>query len=362
LVDSRRRPFAPQRLDQAVARDDVVGVQQQERQQAALLRPAERQSRAVASNLDRSEDREFHRSSKPARQAVFQVSARRRPHALRRHSTEKGAVMTATRARLVIGLCLFTFAVLATGAAAHIGDSFAVTSSLDGKTVLPNRILWLAHPSLPPSKIKEVDFLVDGKVRWIEQKSPYSYGDDGEALVTSFLTPGKHRFSVRAIAASGQAATDTVLARVLSTPDPPSGLAGRWQRDVDTSAYQPLPAGEELPSGTYTLNFDRRWIQARFPGAFVPGTGPDSSLHTGHGWLIDAEWTSGPGTLRTQGSVTFRILRDTDQEGGWWCGPGVGSASYQWAVSGTTLTLTLVGRDPCRYRKAIWAGAWTRVP
>ncbi|HZQ64072.1 MAG TPA: hypothetical protein VFA66_02440 [Gaiellaceae bacterium] len=265
--------------------------------------------------------------------------------------------MRATRASLVLA---FVSLLIALPAAAG-GRQLTVGSTLDGKTVLPERIPWLAHPSLPPAQVEEVDFLIDGKVRWIEHKAPYSYGDDGEALVTSWLTPGLHTFAVHALASNGQSATDALRARVLPAPEPPAALAGSWQRDVDTSSYQPLPAGEELPSGSYRLTFDKRWIQARFPGAFVPGTGPGSSLHTGHGWLIDAAWTPGSGSFHVQGAVTFRVLHDTDREGGWWCGPGVGAATYRWAVTDKTLTLSVAGNDPCRYRKAVWAGRWTRV-
>jgi hypothetical protein len=265
------------------------------------------------------------------------------------------------RARSIVILLLALLVAAAARAATGAPEQFTVTSTLDGKTVLPQRIPWLARPSLPPSQITEVDFLIDGKIRWIEHRSPYSYGDDGESLVTSWLSPGKHRFAVRALGAGGQAATDTTIARVLPAPDLPTALAGSWRREVDTSSLGPLPPGIQQPSGVYRITFDRRWIQSRFPDAFVPGSGPKASLNTGHGWLIDAAWTPGPTTLRVQGSVSFRVLHDTDQEGGWWCGRGVGAATYRWAVSGDTLTLALTGRDPCRYRKAIWAGTWTRA-
>jgi hypothetical protein len=74
-----------------------------------------------------------------------------------------------------------------------LGGDFIVTSTLGGKTVPPERIRWLAHPSLPPSEAKEVDFVIDGKLRWIEQRAPYSYEDDGESLVTSWLAHNRHR-------------------------------------------------------------------------------------------------------------------------------------------------------------------------
>src|SRR4051812_23271667 len=182
----------------------------------------------------------------------------------------------ARRYSLAIGL-LAAIAITVTTAATGASGAFTVRSTLDGKTVLPHRIAWIARPSLPLGQIKEVDYLIDGKVRWIEEHAPYSYGDDGEALVTSWLSPGRHRFVVHAVANSGQAATDTVTARVIATPAPPASLAGSWQRSVDTSTIGPLPSGVEQPAGSYRLTLDRRWIQSRFPGAFVAGSGPNSS-------------------------------------------------------------------------------------
>jgi hypothetical protein len=40
-------------------------------------------------------------------------------------------------------------------------------SSLDGKKVLPPRTRWIAYPKPASAQIEEVDFLIDGKVRWI---------------------------------------------------------------------------------------------------------------------------------------------------------------------------------------------------
>ena len=55
----RRRRFAPDQVDQPVARDDLVGVQQQDRQHAALARPAERSDGVPGSRLDRSKEPKF---------------------------------------------------------------------------------------------------------------------------------------------------------------------------------------------------------------------------------------------------------------------------------------------------------------
>jgi hypothetical protein len=55
-----------------------------------------------------------------------------------------------------------------------------VTSTLDGHAALPHRIHWQAFPSVPAADVSEVDFLIDGKLGWVEHHTPYFYGDDGK--------------------------------------------------------------------------------------------------------------------------------------------------------------------------------------
>ena len=62
----RRRVLGPQLLDQAVAGDDPVGLQQQDRQQRALLRAAEREPAPVRADLERTEDAEVDATRRPA--------------------------------------------------------------------------------------------------------------------------------------------------------------------------------------------------------------------------------------------------------------------------------------------------------
>ena len=249
---------------------------------------------------------------------------------------------------IVTGLAIVATAVLA-GAAATAGRAFTVTSTLDGKSVLPHRIAWLARTSLTQAKVSEVAFLIDGKVRWVEHGAPYSYSDDGGNLVTSWLAPGRHRFTVRAKSTDGRQAARTVVARIAAALEPPPALAGTWQRDV-----QGTPETLGGPPGTYTLWFDKRWIRDRAPGKWNPATGS--------GGVVNNDWVPGPKTFEIAGAVTFRILRDDDQEGGWWCEPGGPKATYTWSVSGDTLTLSPVDRpDPCRERGAVYTGEWTRA-
>jgi hypothetical protein len=159
-------------------------------------------------------------------------------------------------------LVALTFVIgISSAAAGAERQPFKVRSTLDGKRVLPLRMHWLAYPKLPASKISRVEFLIDGKVRWIEQNAPYNYGSDAPDghlgfLITTWLKAGRHTFTARAVDTSGRTATDTVTARVLSAPAPPATLAGRWTRTVsaaDIKKAGPMPP----PAGRWKLIFDR---------------------------------------------------------------------------------------------------------
>ena len=242
---------------------------------------------------------------------------------------------------------------------------FNLASSLDGKTVLPHRIHWVALPALPKSQLREVDFLIDGKQAWVERKLPYDYADDGGFLVTSFLKPGEHRFSVRAIPLHGQPATDTVTARVLPAPQVPAALAGTWQRTIsDTSSAPPTgtksnPTGTLTPPGTYKITFDRRWIHDEYPCTTSPCRFVSS---TQAGNLFNSDWNPGPSTFHVQGGVTFQVFKDTERLGPWWCQTWGPAATYTWSVTGNTLKLAPVGgHDACAIRGFVWSGTWKRA-
>lgn len=242
---------------------------------------------------------------------------------------------------------------------------FNLASTLDGKTVLPHRIHWRALPALPASKVQAVEFVIDGRRAWVEHKPPYTYAEDGGYLVTSWLKPGKHHFTVRAIPIVGHPATDTVTARVLPAPPPPSALAGTWQRKLsDTSAAPPLgsagnPTGTQTPPGTYKITFERRWIHDEFPCTTAPCRFVSA---TGAGIEFDSDWNPGPTTFHVQGEVTFRIFKDTDRLAGWWCQTWGPAATYTWSVTGNTLKLApLGGHDPCAIRGFVWSGTWRRA-
>jgi hypothetical protein len=264
-------------------------------------------------------------------------------------------VLLVRRRALALAAAVVVVGVCSIGAGAT-GRAFKVTSTLDGKTVLPHRIHWIGSP-LPRSTKVRIEFLIDGKLAGHEGSAPYTFADDGGYLVTSWLAPGKHRFTVRATARMGGAvAQDTVVARVLPSVTPPAALAGTWQRTPELAGHPNFPAG------SYRLVFEKRWIQDHFPGKFDPATSHNNGPGTGKGLIQDNDWDPGPQTFHVQGAVVFRPFDRTKAEGGSWCenfGPGV---DYTWSVNGTTLTLAPVGgKDPCGPRGFIWTGDWTRV-
>jgi hypothetical protein len=269
--------------------------------------------------------------------------------------------------RFVLALLLAAPLALA-GSASAAKPHVTIRSSIDGKTVLPHRLHWIGRPSLSSGTVVEVDFLIDGRLAWVEKKAPYVYGDDDGAhvgyLVTSWLAPGKHRFAVTAIAGNGSKATRIVTARVTARPDLPAGLAGTWQRSVtDTSAAPAAgspgnPTQTYTPAGTYTMVIKPSEVQVRFPGTYrLP-----ASDNTGAGWILDSDYSVVGPVLHAAGPVTFAPFRG-QAEYGWWCYPDGPSGDYTWSVAGDTLTLTPAsGADPCGIRGFIWAGQWTRAP
>jgi hypothetical protein len=241
---------------------------------------------------------------------------------------------------------------------------FNLASTLDGKTVLPHRIRWVALPALPAPRVREVDFLIDGRRTWVERKPPYTYAEDGGFLVTSWLAPGKHRFTVDAIPQHGVPATDTVVARVLPPPEVPPTLAGTWQRRITNTSGAPAPgsAGNPTstltPPGKYTITFDHRWIRDVFPCTNTPCRYVSA---TGAGTEFLSDWNPGPTTFYVQGEVTFRVFKDTDRLAGWWCQTWGPPATYTWSVTGNTLKLAPVGgHDACPIRGFVWSGIWKR--
>lgn len=242
------------------------------------------------------------------------------------------------------------------GTARQDSKAFSIKSSLDGKTTLPHRIPWIAYTSAPVL-FPGVEFLIDGKRVFANRLEPYAFGDDGrdEAsgtrktgyLVTSWLAPGEHRFTVRgkAIVAGMRTTTEkTITARVAAPPSPPAKLAGTWQRHLD-AAVPPDPnrlyRSVTAQPGNYKIVVDPRYLRM---------SGPAPRKHVKVDYIVDSR------TLTFRGPVWTG-----DPDEGALCDPWGPSANYSWSVSDGTLTLEPAGNpDACKQRGAILTGEWTR--
>ena len=241
------------------------------------------------------------------------------------------------RIAISVGLtCLVAASLAAVGTGAETTQPFVVTSTLDGKTVLPHRIIWRGVPKLPAAQVSKVEFLIDGEVRWIERNPPYTYGDDTNWLVTSWLSPGPHRFAVRVKAKDGRTAVRTTVARVLPAPPPPAELNGSWKHSFG--------------GGTWVLTVDKAGWKILDPWG-------DTNF-------IDVAYFSG-GRLQARGGIFTKLNSRVGGNG--WCLGLNAPVNYRWAVSTDTLTLTHFGPDRCTdgseadKQHHAWNGAWTKT-
>ena len=241
-------------------------------------------------------------------------------------------------------------ALVASAAAARGGSSppFKVKSTLAGKKVLPLRAHWLGYPSLPESKVTEVAFLIDRKLRWIEHHKPYTYGglDGDNYLVTSWLKPGRHIFTVRATATDGRKASTTTIARVLPAPSPPPALANtHWKRTLTKDQL-----GPSTPAGDWSLRIDEKGWKIGDP--------------RGDTNFIDVAYL-GPHLLQSRGGIWTKPHGVGHVGGNGWCEDTNVPVDYGWSVAADVLTMTLVGPDRCGdpgdSQSQVWAGSWTRV-
>lgn len=232
--------------------------------------------------------------------------------------------------------CAIAVSSAAARSEAQDAEAVAITSTLDGKNVLPHRIRWIGRANLPAAAVSKVEFLIDGTVRWIERNPPYTYGDDTNWLVTSWLSPGRHRFAVRVKAKDGRTALRTTVARVVPAPAPPAELSGSWKHSFG--------------GGIWVLTVDKVGWKIRDPFG-------DSNL-------IDVAYFSG-GRLQARGGVFTKLNSNVGGNG--WCLGLNAPVDYHWAVAADVLTLTHFGVDRCTggseadKQHYAWNGAWTKV-
>ena len=265
-------------------------------------------------------------------------------------------------ALVLVVLASATSAALATGGK----QPLVVTSSLDGKKVLPQMTRWLAHPNVAPADVAEVSFRIDGKVRWVEHSSPYNYASDDEKghlgyLFTTWLKPGLHRFTVVVKAKQGQKASDVVTARVLAAPAAPASLLGTWTRELTTSdsaKADPKYGSDNVPpSGKWRLAIDQIGVWELDPlgSGIVQAYTVSGDVLRSYApiQMVPRQASGDPGSINRFGS-------QIDAGGGIDCDESGPFGTYCWSVANDQLTLSPI-RELCGQRRAVYEGVWTRV-
>jgi hypothetical protein len=221
-----------------------------------------------------------------------------------------------------------------------------ITSTLEGHASLPHRIYWQATPSVPGADVSEVDFLIDGQVYWVEHNAPYFYGGNDNYLVTSFLTPGPHTFTVKVVTTTDRKASQTVTATVPVAPEPPTALAGTWWNFQQQTPGSP-------PTGYWRLVV----TQAGWRIYDTAGTGD----------MLDVVYPSAGQLVFQTGMATGHPLYGTASQSvgldlNGWCNNDPGTpVRYRWSVSARGLTLRYEGGQACPGFNGFMTSAWTRT-
>jgi hypothetical protein len=267
--------------------------------------------------------------------------------------------MTRRKGSVALSLLAAVVAV-STAAAGDRKQRLEVRSTLDHKRVLPQRIRWIAY-SKPATSLARVDFLIDGKLRWIEDYAPFNYGGHDSHghhgyLITTWLAPGKHRFTTHAVTTGGRNARRTVVARVVPAPPPPPQLRGPWTRKItakDAEKADPKFRRGPFPGPT-DLFFDRVGAWSYYPG----GKGLVTQYAVRNGDVINAYAPIQMAPLIKHHTTISRF--GAHDIGGFDCREDGPFGTYRWSVSGDTLTLAAI-RERCGQRRVIWEGVWKRL-
>jgi hypothetical protein len=264
--------------------------------------------------------------------------------------------MSADELRSRLRLAIFAAAVIellavAAGARAHASVDqpavWSVTSSIvDGATLAaPTR--WSAEPvGPPPGGLDRIEFLIDGKLLWVERHAPFVFNNDGNYLYPYVFARGAHQLIARAVSASGERVTTTANVQMTQTPPKiPRALQATWRHRVSQAVIDRnrAPGDPPLPGGVLRLKFGGNGLALATPPKPVPG-GYYAFSATARG-VLDL---GGPVNWLTAQSSYDGICHGDQTLG-----------RYRWKIRHGALMLKVVN-DPCRLRAASLARRWGR--
>ena len=215
----------------------------------------------------------------------------------------------------------------------------AVTSSIADGTNLMTPTAWIATVTgqSASSPVNRVEFLIDGKLAWVEQNAPYSFNDDGNLLIPSVLDPASHRLLVNVYTAAGVAATAEATVTT-SRPAVPATLEGKGFKH-QTPAQKCATC--DAPGGVWRMEFGGDGV-IRFDDP-LGGKGTEAFVATSDG------------VLTLYGPTSWIVPKEA--QGGFCHIEGI--ATMKWQISGANLILSTSGSDdPCPARAWVFTGTY----
>lgn len=230
----------------------------------------------------------------------------------------------------------------------------AVKMTIADHALLTHALPWQVQVNTTAGQtVQEVDFLVDGKQRWVEHEPPYSFDDDSQLLAPWLLGQGKHVLTAHVVTGGGLTADLTAHVVVRTDVSRNRGIAGVYRRTV-TRADQRRVApyrvatkgafGEVPPVGTWTI---RIMANGEILGIDPSGNAADPFIEP---------FTLSGSTMRVYGPAVWR--QPNPDSPSLFCEPEVPS-DYTWTSTGSSLTIRNVQRA-CADRDIVLVGTWTR--
>ena len=231
-------------------------------------------------------------------------------------------------------------------------DPARISSSIPDGATLSDPVRWEARAAgVPAADIVSVRFLIDGKVRHVEQLAPYLFAGRGNLLLPGSLRAGSHTVAVDARLVDGRRLT-TASTVVVSTAAyrVPRAVVGRWTRRVKpadvrrTAGFRAPSSGVPLPAGVWKLSIGADGV-ARYidPTDAHDTTVGQVRFEPGGRLVVANEIPNFPGA----------------SEGGF-CPDTVGPGSYRWTTDGAALVVHVVRDRQCADRNSFWNGRFTR--
>jgi hypothetical protein len=201
--------------------------------------------------------------------------------------------------------------------------------------------------------VQEVDFLIDGKKRWVEQVPPYVFDDDHQLLAPWVLGNGPHTLTAHVLTIDGATADETAHVRVRADLKQDRAIAGTYSRVVTkadqrrTQSYRVASKGafgDISDTGRWTLHINPNGeIVVNFPGGAAADTFVEPYLLAGSRVTV-----YGPAVWRQPDPTHPNLFCEPERPG-----------EYTWKLSGAVLTIT-TDQKVCADRDIVFVGTWTR--